>query len=150
MTDWMAVGQRIRAARAAKGLTGLQLGVAAGIGDAARVSALESGAKPLTEENLAKVAAVLGVSMPWLRYGVATGLDERALKEQGYAVGWRDALEELDTIIGTLRAADPGARLSAALGDAREAEIHAEAEAERPAVARQRTSRSPARRARGE
>jgi transcriptional regulator with XRE-family HTH domain len=112
MTDWTAVGQRIREARTAKGLTGTQLGEAAGVGDAARISSLESGTRPPTEESLAKVAAVLGVSLPYLRYGVATDADAERLRTAGYSDGWRAALTQLATAADALQAAPPGTPLA--------------------------------------
>jgi transcriptional regulator with XRE-family HTH domain len=112
MTDWIAVGGRIRDARKRAGLTGQQLGDAAGIGDAGRVSTLESGTKPASEESLAKVAAVLGVSLPYLRYGVATDADAERLRTAGYSDGWRAALTQLATAADALQAAPPGTPLA--------------------------------------
>lgn len=96
-------------------MTGGQLGAAAGIGDAGRVSALESGSRPVTEENLAKVAEVLGVSLPWIRYGVVTDDDIGRIRTESYGVGWRAALEQVETAVRALREGEPGAVLTDAL-----------------------------------
>lgn len=115
MTDWKAVGQRVREGRKAKGLTGAQLGAAAGIGGAERVSALEHGARPVTEENLAKVAEVLGLSLPYLRYGIAAETDADRLRTAGFSDGWRAALDQLAAATTALQAAEPGAALGEVL-----------------------------------
>lgn len=112
MTDWKQVGGRIRDARKRAGMTGAQLGAAAGIGDAGRVSTLESGTKPATEENLAKVAQVLGVSLPYLRYGLATAEDAERLRTAGFSDGWRAAIDQLAAAATALQSAPPGTPLT--------------------------------------
>ena len=91
MTDWRAVGERVKQLRTAQGLTQGALGDRVGTSNT-DVSQVEAGAR-LSEEKLARYAEGLGVSVAYLRYGiVSSGLDREQIWRDGYEAGWRRAV----------------------------------------------------------
>lgn len=102
MTDWVAVGVRVRERREALGETQRQLGARSTV-DATgnRIARLEGG-EPLGEDKLARVAAALGVTMAFLRYGVASSADVESAKASAYAAGFRAALSAVQEAVVSL------------------------------------------------
>lgn len=101
-TDWPAIRSRLKAAREAKGWTQRELGEATGLATT-RIGQIESSVA-VSEELLARLATALGRSVVWLRYGVADGVDEVAVREEGYRAGLRDAAAQLFALAQALNA----------------------------------------------
>lgn len=98
VTDWTAVGARVREARAARGWSQATLGAATG-NSQNQVTRLETGSERVSEEKLAVYADVLGLSLAFLRYGVAEGTDVPALRSVSYAEGWAAALTAAESVV---------------------------------------------------
>lgn len=99
MTDWRVVGRRIQARREALGLTQEALGRQLGATSANYVAQVERGLA-VSERKLAEYAAVLGLSLPYLRYGISAAAGDVAAarlegRAEGRAEGRNDALSEL-------------------------------------------------------
>jgi transcriptional regulator with XRE-family HTH domain len=108
--EWRrSIGARVRDRREAHGWTGQRLADEAGLKDKGRVSLLESGRQIPEEESLRRVAAALGVSVAWLRYGVTSSSDEERIRIESYAAGWRAALDQAAAALAELRVAPPHA-----------------------------------------
>lgn len=93
MTDWGEVSRRIREHREALGLTQLALGER--VGSSANYVAQVEGGLALHEKKLALYAEALGLSVPFLRYGVADALDVEAVRAVARQEGRRAALTEV-------------------------------------------------------
>lgn len=91
-TDWSIVGRRIRARREALGLT--QEGLGRALGTSANYVAHVERGLAVSEGKLARYAEVLGLSLAFLRYGVALGEDVEAARAEGRTEGRREALAE--------------------------------------------------------
>jgi transcriptional regulator with XRE-family HTH domain len=98
VTDWKAVGLRIAAQRKALGWTQQMLGER--VGDSGNyVTRVESGL-PISEKKLANYAAALGLSLPYLRYNVATADDADVVRRAGIAEGRAHALQSMRGWVG--------------------------------------------------
>ncbi len=110
--EWKEIGGRIVEALAVRDMT--QSDLAARLGTApANVSNLIKGSRQVSEEVLARIAAILGVSRPFLRYGVADPKDTAVLEQASYERGRDDALGEALAHLQQLRARPMAARLLA-------------------------------------
>lgn len=92
-TDWKAVGARIRARRDVLGLTQEQLGKAVG-SSANYVAQVEKGLA-ISEGKLVGYSAVLGMSLPLLRYGVAMAEDAERITAIAKQEGRAEVLAEI-------------------------------------------------------
>lgn len=102
VTDWKAVGGRIRARRDVLGLTQEQLGKAVG-SSANYVAQVEKGL-PISEGKLLLYANALGMTLPYLRYAIATGEDAERIAAIARSEGRADALSEVRAWLDTAHA----------------------------------------------
>lgn len=127
VTDWKAVGRRIRERREAMGQTQEQLGATVG-SSANYVAQVEKGL-PISEKKLALYSVALGMSMPLLRYNVAQGEDVEqiraiAVREAHDAVlvrirAWIDQFETDIDLDGLLREREAHTKGKTAVHDLR-------------------------------
>jgi transcriptional regulator with XRE-family HTH domain len=81
VTDWKEVGRRIATRRNELGWTQPELG--SRVGDSKTQVALLEGGRAVREERLSKYAEVLGLSMAYLRYGVAAEKSQQDAYDRG-------------------------------------------------------------------
>lgn len=93
MTDWDAVRNRIQARRQALGLSQAELGKLLGLAGS-NVAQVEGGL-PISEKKLDAFAKALGVSTPFLRYGLVTAFDRATLEADAYRAGRASALHDI-------------------------------------------------------
>jgi transcriptional regulator with XRE-family HTH domain len=125
MTRWEEVGKRVRQRREDLGWTQTDLGRATG-NSKNQITRLEGG-EPVSEEKLSAIAGALQLSLAWLRYGVASHEDLKAIYERAYEQGARHALDHVirqataaknlpvmghEMFVRFLRTGDPDAPLS--------------------------------------
>lgn len=101
VADWQAISRRIREARESLGWTQAQLGRA--VGSSANYVAQVEGGLGISEAKLARYGAALGRSVPWLRYGVADGVDVETLRRVAREEARLELLAELDVWMAAAR-----------------------------------------------